>query len=81
MTWSTARTRWRSTKTRSSRDRESSSSTIFWRPAERPMPALQLAQSLGAKVEGMGFAVELDFLSGREKFDGTEVFSLLHYDK
>src|SRR6476659_7097690 len=42
---------------------------------------LQLAQSLGAKVEGMGFVVELDFLGGRSKFDGTEVFSLLHYDK
>ena len=41
----------------------------------------KLAQSLGAKVEGMGFVVELDFLSGRKKFDGTEVFSLLHYDK
>jgi hypothetical protein len=25
--------------------------------------------------------VELDFLGGRKKFDGTEVFSLLHYDK
>jgi hypothetical protein len=25
--------------------------------------------------------VELDFLSGRKKFEGTEVFSLLHYDK
>jgi len=36
---------------------------------------------LSAKVEGMGFVVELDFLSGRKKFDGTEVFSLLHYDK
>jgi adenine phosphoribosyltransferase len=42
---------------------------------------LQLSQSLGAKVEGMGFVVELDFLSGRKKFHGTEVFSLLHYDK
>jgi adenine phosphoribosyltransferase len=42
---------------------------------------LQLSQSLGAKVEGMGFVVELDFLSGRKKFEGTEVFSLLHYDK
>src|SRR5882757_11536247 len=42
---------------------------------------LQLSQSLGAKVEGMGFVVELDFLSGRKRFDGTEVFSLLHYDK
>ena len=42
---------------------------------------LQLAKSLGAEVEGMGFVVELDFLSGRGKFDGTEIFSLLHYDK
>src|SRR5712672_893000 len=42
---------------------------------------MQLSQSLGAKVEGMGFVVELDFLSGRKRFDGTEVFSLLHYDK
>jgi adenine phosphoribosyltransferase len=42
---------------------------------------LQLAKSLGAKVEGLGFVVELDFLDGRKKFDGTEVFSLLHYDK
>jgi len=42
---------------------------------------LQLAKSLGAKVEGMGFVVELDFLNGRSKFDGTEVYSLLHYDK
>ncbi len=42
---------------------------------------LQLAKSLGAKVEGMGFVVELDFLNGRSKFGGTEVYSLLHYDK
>jgi hypothetical protein len=32
-------------------------------------------------VEGMGFVVELDFLGGRSKFQNTEVFSLLHYDK
>jgi adenine phosphoribosyltransferase len=42
---------------------------------------LQLAKSLGADVAGMGFVVELDFLNGRKKFPGTEVFSLLHYDK
>jgi adenine phosphoribosyltransferase len=42
---------------------------------------MQLAKSLGAEVAGLGFVVELDFLSGRNKFDGTEVFSLLHYDK
>src|SRR5260221_9245042 len=42
---------------------------------------VQLVKSLGGQVEGMGFVVELDFLSGRRKFDGTEVFALLHYDK
>jgi adenine phosphoribosyltransferase len=42
---------------------------------------MQLAKSLGGLVEGLGFVVELDFLGGRKKFDGTEVFSLLHYDK
>ena len=42
---------------------------------------VQLARSLGANIAGLGFVVELDFLDGRRKFDGTEVFSLLHYDK
>ena len=42
---------------------------------------VQLAKSLGANIAGMGFVVELDFLNGRKKFEGTEVFSLLHYDK
>lgn len=42
---------------------------------------VQLARSLGAEIAGLGFVVELDFLKGRRKFDGTEVFSLLHYDK
>jgi len=40
-----------------------------------------LAQSLGADIAGLGFVVELDFLKGREKLKGHEVFSLLHYDK
>jgi adenine phosphoribosyltransferase len=42
---------------------------------------MQLAKSLGAEIAGLGFVVELDFLGGRKKFEGTEVFSLLHYDK
>ncbi|HEU5415916.1 MAG TPA: adenine phosphoribosyltransferase [Candidatus Angelobacter sp.] len=42
---------------------------------------VQLARSLGAEIAGLGFVVELDFLNGRTKFEGTEVFSLLHYDK
>ena len=42
---------------------------------------VQLAKSLGAEIAGLAFVVELDFLNGRGKFEGTEVFSLLHYDK
>ncbi len=41
----------------------------------------QLAESLGAKIVGLGFVVELDFLKGREKLAGYDVFSLLHYDR
>jgi len=41
----------------------------------------KLAGSLGAEVMGLGFVVELDFLKGREKLAGYDVFSLLHYDK
>ncbi len=40
-----------------------------------------LAKSLGADIAGLGFVVELDFLKGRQKLQGSEVFSLLHYDK
>jgi len=41
----------------------------------------RLAESLGAKIAGLGFVVELDFLHPREKLKGYDVFSLLHYDK
>jgi adenine phosphoribosyltransferase len=42
---------------------------------------VSLAKSLGADVRGLGFVVELDFLKGRDKLPGCDVFSLLHYDK
>ena len=41
----------------------------------------RLVEKLGGKVAGLGFVVELDFLKGREKLAGHDVFSLLHYDK
>jgi len=41
----------------------------------------KLAVSLGAKIAGLGFVVELDFLKGREKLRQYDVFSLLHYDR
>ena len=42
---------------------------------------VELAKSLGADIAGLGFVVELDFLKGREKLAGCDVFSLLHYAK
>ena len=41
----------------------------------------KLAASLGAKIAGLGFVVELEFLKGRDKLKEYEVMSLLQYDK
>jgi adenine phosphoribosyltransferase len=41
----------------------------------------RLVEKLGGKVAGFGFVVELDFLKGRDKLSGYDVFSLLQYDK
>jgi adenine phosphoribosyltransferase len=41
----------------------------------------RLVEKLGGKVAGFGFVVELDFLNGRDKLTGYDVYSLLHYDK
>ena len=42
--------------------------------------AVQLARKLGGEVVGAAFAVELNFLHGRQKLPGIDVFSLLRYD-
>ena len=42
---------------------------------------IKLVETLGGKIAGLAFVVELDFLKGREKFTNYDVFSLLHYDK
>ena len=42
---------------------------------------VQLVRQLGGVIAGLGFAVELDFLKGRERFKEYDVFSLLHYDE
>jgi len=39
----------------------------------------RLVEKLGGIVVGLGFILELDFLKGREKLNGYDVFSLLHY--
>jgi adenine phosphoribosyltransferase len=43
--------------------------------------ATELVKQLGGSVCGIGFVIELDFLSGRDKLKEFDVFSLLHYDK
>ena len=42
---------------------------------------VQLVRQLGGEIVGLGFAIELDFLKGREKFQEYDVLSLLHYDE
>jgi adenine phosphoribosyltransferase len=41
----------------------------------------RLVENLGGSVVGLGFVVELNFLKGREKLPGYDVFSLLQYDR
>jgi adenine phosphoribosyltransferase len=43
--------------------------------------AVKLIRQLGGEVVGAAFAVELNFLNGRTKLPGVDVFSLLKYDK
>ncbi len=38
-----------------------------------------LVERLGGKLVGLAFVIELDFLNGRSKLKGHDVFSLLHY--
>src|SRR5258707_14833197 len=42
---------------------------------------VQLGRQLGGGIGGVGFAIELDFLKGREEVQGYDVLSLLHYDE
>jgi adenine phosphoribosyltransferase len=40
---------------------------------------VQLVEKCGGKVAGVGFVLELDFLSGRKKLNGYDVHALVHY--
>lgn len=42
---------------------------------------LKLVNNLGAEVVGLGFLVELDFLSGRKRLGSYDIISLVHYDE
>src|ERR1700729_3089518 len=39
----------------------------------------RLVEKLHGKGSGLGFILELDFLKGRDKLNGYDVFSLIHY--
>jgi adenine phosphoribosyltransferase len=41
---------------------------------------VRLAKELGGEIVGLAFAVELDFLKGRDRFKDYDVYTLLHYD-
>ena len=41
---------------------------------------VDLVESVGGSVAALLFVVELDFLGGRQKFDGYDVRSLINYD-
>ena len=42
---------------------------------------VKLVEMLGGKVAGLAFVIELEFLKGREKLAGYDVFSLLKYQQ
>jgi adenine phosphoribosyltransferase len=42
---------------------------------------VRLVRQLGGEIAGLGFAIELDFLKGRGKFQEYDVLSLLHYNE
>jgi len=39
----------------------------------------RLVNNLSGEVAGLGFILELDALKGRERLNGYDVYSLLHY--
>src|SRR5436305_3758168 len=43
--------------------------------------AARMVCEAGGHVTGIGVVIELTFLNGRQKLDGTDVFSVLQYDK
>jgi adenine phosphoribosyltransferase len=41
--------------------------------------AVDVVRALGAEVVGVGFIIELEFLKGRTKLQGLDLFSILSY--
>jgi adenine phosphoribosyltransferase len=45
------------------------------------LATVDLVKQMGGEIVGVAVAIELDFLKGRTKFPGYDVFSLMHYDE
>ena len=45
------------------------------------LATVKLVEMLGGVVSSLAFVIELEFLKGRSRLDGYEVFSLLQYEK
>jgi len=44
------------------------------------LAAVNLMERLGGEIAGVAFVIELDFLNGRDKLEGYDVLSLIHFD-
>jgi adenine phosphoribosyltransferase len=42
---------------------------------------VKLVETLGGKVAGLAFVIELSFLKGRDRLRGYDVYSMLQYDR
>jgi adenine phosphoribosyltransferase len=42
---------------------------------------VDLVEQLGGEVVGLAFVIELEFLNGRERLEGYDVFSLIQYSE
>jgi adenine phosphoribosyltransferase len=45
------------------------------------LAACRLVEKLGGTIVGLGFLVELSFLSGRKRLEGYDIFSILEYSE
>ena len=45
------------------------------------LATVKLVEMLGGIVTGLAFVIELEFLKGRQRLDGHEVFSLIKYER
>ena len=79
MTWSMARMCWKCTRTRFRKGERVLIVDDLIATGGTAAATTQLVHQLGGEIIGLAFIVELEFLKGREKLDGFEIFSILKY--